>query len=343
MPQRSHTADLLKGIAVILMILVHIVELFATPEIFESQFGKMVLFLGGPLCAPIFMVVFGYYLASSQKTILTLLWRGVQLFLAGMLLNFALNGNLFWHVYTGKMKVDILPYAFGVDILQLAGIALIGIAFLRKLLNKSLIITLVVSFLSAYIGQALVEAWSPPTYENTQYIIAYFLGIAHWSYFPLFPWLAYPLLGYAFFQFNQKFDIKKILKPSVTIILGVLYLAFLALSLNYAIELTANLQQYYHHGILFFLWTLVFLTMYSLTWHEFVQLFPDNFLIRFILWLGENVTFIYVVQWIIIGNTATLFYRKIDSISLLIISFLGVLLFSSFLAFGKQKLKSTTP
>ena len=92
MTNRSQTPDLLKGIAVVLMIQVHIVELFATPEIFESQMGKILLFLGGPLCAPIFMVIFGYYIAATKKTTSKLLARGVRIFLAGMLLNIGLNG-----------------------------------------------------------------------------------------------------------------------------------------------------------------------------------------------------------------------------------------------------------
>lgn len=339
MLQRSYTADLLKGIAVILMIQVHIVELFATPEIFESQFGKVLLFLGGPLCAPIFMVVFGYYIASSQKSTKQLLFRGVQIFLAGMLLNLALNANLFWHVYMDKMKVDILPYTFGVDILQLAGISIISIAFLRKLLNSSLIITLGLSFLSAYLGNSLISFAQLGAGEPIQYILSYFSGITHWSYFPLFPWFAYPLLGYAYFQFNNRFDVQKMLKPSVTIILGVLYIAFLALSLNYAIKFSSNLQEYYHHGILFFVWTVMFLIMYSLTLHEIAHIKTDNLLSRYIRWLGEKVTSIYVIQWIIIGNTATLIYRSIDSLILLSLSFIGVLLLSSLLTWGVQKIK----
>lgn len=339
MPQRSYTADLIKGIAVILMIQVHIMELFATPEIFESQFGKVLLFLGGPLCAPIFMVVFGYYIASSQKPLKQLLFRGVQIFLAGMLLNLALNANLFWHVYMGKIELDSMPYIFGVDILQLAGISLIITSFLRAILNKSVIITMGLSFLSAYIGLLLIEVTNPEMSEPNKYIISYFAGITHWSYFPLFPWFAYPLLGYAFFQFNNQFDVQKMLKPSVTIILGVLYIAFLALSLNYAINISSNLQEYYHHGILFFVWIVVFLIMYSLTLHEIAHIKTDNLLSKYIRWLGEKVTFIYVIQWIIIGNTATLIYRSIDSPILLSLSFLGVLLLSSLLTWGTQKIK----
>ena len=57
---RIKTADLLKGIAAILMIQVHIIELFATNDISESTAGKFLLFLGGPAVAPVFIILLGY-------------------------------------------------------------------------------------------------------------------------------------------------------------------------------------------------------------------------------------------------------------------------------------------
>ena len=49
---RNGTADLLKGIAVLLMIQVHIMEQLAEYDLFNSRFGEISLFLGGPACAP---------------------------------------------------------------------------------------------------------------------------------------------------------------------------------------------------------------------------------------------------------------------------------------------------
>ena len=41
---RTQLADLLKGIAVVLMIQVHIIEKFAVVSIYESNVGKLLLF-----------------------------------------------------------------------------------------------------------------------------------------------------------------------------------------------------------------------------------------------------------------------------------------------------------
>ncbi|MEI7897648.1 MAG: heparan-alpha-glucosaminide N-acetyltransferase domain-containing protein [bacterium] len=56
------TADLLKGIAVLFMIQVHIMEQFASPDTCNSLIGKISMFLGGPPCAPVFLAVMGYFL-----------------------------------------------------------------------------------------------------------------------------------------------------------------------------------------------------------------------------------------------------------------------------------------
>jgi len=45
MKSRNRTADLLKGVAVILMVQVHIVELFAQQSIFDSFAGSIFFFL----------------------------------------------------------------------------------------------------------------------------------------------------------------------------------------------------------------------------------------------------------------------------------------------------------
>jgi uncharacterized membrane protein len=58
--KRLPIPDLLKGLAIILMIQVHITELFLDHAGRESIVGKISLFLGGPFTAMVFMIVMGY-------------------------------------------------------------------------------------------------------------------------------------------------------------------------------------------------------------------------------------------------------------------------------------------
>ena len=86
---RNHSLDLLKGIAVLLMIQVHVMELFASDAVSTSTVGKLSLFFGGAPVAPLFMIIFGYFIAKSNKSVRQLLARGVQIFVLGMALNIA--------------------------------------------------------------------------------------------------------------------------------------------------------------------------------------------------------------------------------------------------------------
>lgn len=83
--KRSALANLSKGIIVLLIIQVHILELSATPQMFSSSKGSFLLFLGGSLITPIFAVVFGYFIAKSKLTTTqTTLVREIKLFFVGV-------------------------------------------------------------------------------------------------------------------------------------------------------------------------------------------------------------------------------------------------------------------
>ena len=61
--------DVLKGFAVFLIVPVHILELFINYPGRESVFGKILLFLGGPFAVPVFMMIMGYFISKSKKSV----------------------------------------------------------------------------------------------------------------------------------------------------------------------------------------------------------------------------------------------------------------------------------
>lgn len=132
---RNGTADLLKGIAVLLMIQVHIMEQFADPGLYNSTLGKISLFLGGPACAPVFMAVMGYFLASSHKSMKGFMVRGLMLFAGGIMLNTGRSANLLIQVFQGESELNPWHFIFGADILTLAGLSILVIGLLRLLLK----------------------------------------------------------------------------------------------------------------------------------------------------------------------------------------------------------------
>jgi uncharacterized membrane protein len=260
MTGRNQTADLLKGVAVLLMMQVHIIELFAINNIYDSDLGKVLLFLGGSPVAPVFAIILGYFIAASTRSCKQLILRGVKIFCLGMFLNIALNLNLILSVRKGLFQIDLLPYIFGVDILQFAGISIIIIAFLKRVFEKNLIILIICIVVSAFAGNFLLHFI--PDNLTLKYISALFYGSGKWSYFPLFPWIAYPLTGIAFYEIKQRYDLRVLSVTKTKIVLGILFLLFGMFTIHYAVSISSDLASYYHHGILFFLWVILFLSFY---------------------------------------------------------------------------------
>ncbi|TXT32874.1 MAG: putative membrane protein, partial [Chitinophagaceae bacterium] len=303
MTSRTPMADLLKGIAVVLMIQVHILENFASNSIFNSHGGKLSLFLGGPPVAPVFMIMLGYFLADSKKTTQQLINRGIQIFAAGIFLNIALNANLLIGINNGRFNIDPFPYLFGVDILQFAGLSILVIVGIRKILEKSLPITLISIVIVIVISQLLNA--SLPNSNTGKYITAYVYGSTDWSYFPLFPWLAYPLTGIAFHHINQRNNLKVLYTKNDKLLIAGILLLFLSFTFDYGLNISSNLLSYYHHGILFFIWVIAFVMGHAFFVNEINHYLGNTIVFKLIRWMGKNVTIIYIIQWIIIGNIST--------------------------------------
>lgn len=299
---RNGTADLLKGLAVIFMIQVHVTELFLKPDLYNSVYGKISLFFGGPPAAPLFMAVMGYFLAASKKRFSSTIKRGILLLAGGFLLNAGLNANLLYKIYTGKLIVNPYEFIFGVDILFLAGLSVLTIALIKRLFKDNVYLigglTIVVVLV-----HPILPTTSNPVFK---YLNAYFYGDYSWSYFPFFPWFGYVLAGYLFNLTSKKISFFGDNKAN--------YLAFalvagLGLTFTFALDISSSLEVYYHHELLFFTWTILFLLVISFLANKTEERAGNNAVIKFIKFLGQNVTLAYVFQWLIIGNIATEVYK----------------------------------
>lgn len=334
---RNSLTDLLKGIAVIYMILVHIVEKFGTTTIQQSTTGKLLLFLGGPPVAPVFMIIMGYFIAVSKKTTSQLIVRGVKIFLLGMLLNVAINTNLFISINKGIFILDPLPYLFGVDILHLAGLSTIIIAILKNSLKNNPYLPFVLIAISGLASKYLQQYI--PENNFLKYITAFIYGNAQWSYFPMFPWLAYPLTGFILYQLQPKLNIQLLINNNLVIPLMVGVFIFCFFTFNYSINIASDLPKYYHHDLLFVCWLLIFMLGYGLAMFTINEKFKESNLCKATKWIGQNVTIIYIVQWIIIGNKTTEIYQTIKSPFKLTYYFMMIFLCSIALTYLFLKIK----
>jgi len=331
---RLFTPDILKGIAVLFMIQVHLMELFARSDIFSSWLGKVSLFLGGTPAAPVFMMIMGYFVAQSSLSKTKTIRRGIQLIIWGMLLNIGLNLNLIYHVLFNAWDYQLLPYIFGVDIFQLAGLSLIIIAILPKAIKTkwyfmSIIIVLIFILSIVINGQNIPDGWN--------YLTSYFIGGTHWSYFPLLPWLVYPLSGYAFLHL-ETFFLTWSWHKYFKIFVITSFVLFIGLSWNYSSTITHNLKDYYTHGFDFYIWSIAF----ALLWAGIFSIYSKKIIKtnfgKYLAFLGKNVTSIYVFQWLIIGNLATIWYQQKNELEL-IFYFILISALSSTLSWGWKRLK----
>jgi hypothetical protein len=334
--KRFPLPDLLKGFAVFLIVPVHILETFIDYPGRESLFGKILLLLGGPFGVPIFMMVMGYFVALSKKSTTQNILRGVLIFILGIFLNIGLNFHFLLKIWTEGWKFDPLQAIFGVDIFYLAGLSIIILSVLKTLKYGQQWITLVlilfVSGSTSYLNEILMVT-------NRNYILPFIGGEYSWSYFPLFPWLTYPLVGFLF----QKTELRLREFMQSQKVASIAFLAFVfilvVLFSRFGIETTINLSEYYHHTFLFFLWTLGVDVLWVLLLWFVVQKFSEFPIIVFLRWLGKNITAFYIIQWLIIGNIATAIYQT-QELSKYAYWFVPIFLITIGLTFMYEKIKS---
>ena len=307
--RRFPLPDLLKGFAVFLIVPVHILETFIDYHGRESLFGKILLVLGGPVAVPIFMMVMGYFVALSKRTTVQNIFRGGLIFMMGILLNVGLNFHLLLKIKFGGLRFDPLQAIFGVDIFYLAGLSIIILAILKTIKSGQQWIVFgmifFVSVTTTYFNEILMVT-------DRNYLLPFIGGEYSWSYFPLFPWLTYPLIGFLFQKREAwiKVFIEKNKIATIAILIAVV--VPVVLFHQSGIETTIDLPQYYHHEFWFILWTLgVDILWVSVAWFV-VHKFNEYPAFVFLRWLGRNITVFYIVQWLIIGNIATAIYQTQD-------------------------------
>jgi hypothetical protein len=213
-----------------------------------------------------------------------------------------------------------LEYIFGVDILYFAGLSILLIAFLKTLKNGQAWITFTVVFLviglTAFMNEKLM-------FSERNYFLPFIAGTYSWSYFPLFPWLAYPLAGFAFFHFETRivgfFKGRKI-------VLGIVLSGILTTILYFSksgFATTIDLTSYYHHTFWFSLWVFGIVILWTVFWRFILETFPKTYAWDFFMWLGKNITLFYIIQWLIIGNISTAIYQT-QSVDSYIFWFAGI-------------------
>ena len=336
--ERLQGVDLARGLAVLFMIAVHVLEVYADEAAQSSVFGGFIEFLGGPPAAPVFMMLMGLSFSyAKKKDLRTGVLRGLQVFVSGYVLNI-LRGVLpvFLVSFLDPPLLDgmtaeqssLINVFLVADILQFAGIALIIMALLREF-NVQWYLLLGASLLIALVSPML---WGTHTdIPVLRQFIDLFVGdrevggfVANMVSFPVFPWLSFPLLGMVIGgMFSKSSDLGKSHRQIGLAGLAVMVAGLLIVSINPEY----HWNDYYHsrQG------AMIFMMGFVLVWLALCNLLTlkikANSVFNLMYGWSRDVTSIYFIQWIFMTWLTALFGMNENGIigTVLIMLFMAVL------------------
>ena len=302
---RQPELDLIKGLAILFMINIHVLWLFTDLELYETIFAALVYFMGGLPAAPVFMFAMGVGVVYSRRDNWKyFLKRGLIILLLGYLLNllrfvipFALGLEL------NVMKPAAIEASFEyssllmlfmeIDILQFAGLSLIFIALLKKI--KLSIFFYPLLMLLPLLNYIVQDIQLENVFLNS--LLGLFWGSGLNSTFPFLIWIFYPLLGILFGSILICVKNKNTLYL-ITGILGLLVLILVAPRASYL--LSPDVYNYYHHGIFGNLTIGAFILFWLAIFYFAGKIIPNIIRERLSFW-SRKITHMYLIHWLLIG------------------------------------------
>ena len=207
---RQRELDLVKAVAIILMILIHIYEnvCVGLKSPMEEAFVR---YLGFPVGPTAFMFCLGMGLMYSRnRSVQSNIIRGVMVLTFGQLLIFVREMLPNFIGYLTGMGGDgsfaRFALIFSVDIMQFAGLTFLAMALFKALHLKNWHIMLISLALS--IVGTLVAGVSTGNYFIDQ-VLGYFVRTNTESYFPFFNWFIFPAFGLGFGEVYRHLQDKK--------------------------------------------------------------------------------------------------------------------------------------
>ncbi|WP_345992406.1 heparan-alpha-glucosaminide N-acetyltransferase domain-containing protein [Chryseobacterium sp. Chry.R1] len=331
--KRILTLDLIKGMSVIGMIIIHTLLIFANVKSqSDTAIGSFIVFLGRG--TSIFLICMGTtFMTSSHQSLTSAIKRGGLLLLAAFFMNFmkfivpVILGfapahfieKYGWH---GPIEQQYLYLALLGDILQLAGMSLLFVGFIRKYVKNKygiLAIGLLVALVSREVSGIHIN------FPVVNYILDLLFNndFPAYVYFPVFPWMSFIIIGMFFGKWFQELNYN-----GPQLFKNMLYVGLIFIALGAPLVFMYGNYHYngfYHMGpggvIYFAGWTLIFLwAIFRLTSKA-----KENTWMKVLKYCSKNLTSMYMIQWILISWGKGIFgYRQhgIAFVSILILFYI---------------------
>ncbi len=302
--QRITSLDLARGFTVLIMPSIHVVMLYSQAGVQESLLGDILAFIAEGPGAQLFMLIMGIGFAfSSRLTSVYIIQRTCMLLIAAYALNIF---KFIIPLYMGWLPDNLLNdlslsndysssffFFYIGDVLHFAAIAFPLTYLVYRLKHYqywSLLLAIVIMLLSPYV-------WDYKTGNAPiDHVLILFNGHPPETFFPVFPWLFYPLAGLSLGYFLKRFNVTKVIR-----IAGYTGFLLIAISLYFPPTMpqkdwlpfyrTAPADTIFHLG---FVWTWLMLFQ----WLN--KKIPDNPFFKLLTFCSKNITAIYILQWIMI-------------------------------------------
>ncbi|MCO7224560.1 heparan-alpha-glucosaminide N-acetyltransferase domain-containing protein [Pleionea sp. CnH1-48] len=308
-PERLLVMDLGRGFAVICMILIHTLWMHADVATqTQSTLGTVIHFIGKGTAA--FLIFMGLsFVISRNQTFAGIVKRGFIILMAGYFMNFlkfivpiAIFGTMpeeFIAAYGWKSPLTSAQYLYLLktgDILQIAGIALIIMAFIRHFVQQKWLVlglALSIAFLSREVSGLR------PGIEGLDYIFDLFFSDKFNVYFPVFPWMSCILIGMFFGMWYKETNYDQELLIKRMLIGGLLLVGTGGGLMMYNYDYHFN--NFFHLGPGGALYLSgINLVLYFLIHHSVKFVRADNAVFRFLTYCSKRVTSMYVIQWTLV-------------------------------------------
>jgi hypothetical protein len=301
--KRIKSLDLARGFTVLLIAPIHCILLYSEPVVRATLIGQLFAFIAEGPGAPLFMLLMGISFALKENhRFLDVLKKSALLLLAG----YGLNLIKFVIPYAGGWMPSGLQHDLQIpdrggawtlmglgDILQFAGPALLILYCVTRFRSYACIAgALAISI--AWMSPLVWDANSSSSFWN--YLLQLTVGQPPRTFFPVFPWLAYPLVGLA---------IGRIIKrdgPSCFQIFGQWGIALIGINVMFdflypntpptSFYRTYPVETACHSGI-------VFIALYC--WDLLYRYVKPNHFFRVLTYSSKHITLIYLTQWILIS------------------------------------------
>jgi len=205
---RYVSADLLRGLVIIIMIEVHVFNAFLLPELRQSGWFGVLNFING-LVAPSFLFVSGFAFQVSSggkldemRKLSKAFWKKMMRIFQIILIGYALHLPFYSLSKTiNETTPQLLESFFAVDVLQCIGFGLLFLFLTRLLIksDKSYHYFLVVSLIIVTLISPVI--WKIGFSNYLPIIIANYFNRLNGSLFPIFPWFNFLLAGGIFAKY----------------------------------------------------------------------------------------------------------------------------------------------